>query len=57
MKFVSKEAKELRHVYVARLLSTIQNGGAQCRILGFFEDKFHRIERILEAQKMVSSLT
>ena len=34
--------QEGRHIYMARLLTTIQNGGTRCWILGFFGDKFHK---------------
>ena len=34
-----------------------QNGGCQCQILGFFEDKSLGIEFTLEAETSVSNLT
>ena len=44
---------EWRHEYAARLLSTIQNGGARCRSLGFFGGKFHkdRTHSVLKLRK------
>ena len=33
---------KLRHENVARLLSTVQNGGNDVRILGFLRDEFHK---------------